>query len=195
MMEEFHYCVQCGQPLVQKIPEGDTHERAVCESCGHIHYSNPKNICGCILEWQGKILLCKRAIEPRYGYWTFPAGFMENKETAAAGAAREAEEEACAQSADMTLFGLYNLPRISQVYLLYRGTLVDGQASPGEESLETGLYEESEIPWDDLAFPVVTEGLQRYFEDRRQNHFKVHTGTLAWHPDRGTLLSDYQSIG
>ena len=177
-----NFCSECGERTERKIPEGDTHERDVCTVCATIFYSNPKNVCGCILEWEGKILLCKRAIEPRLGYWTVPAGFMENLETTAEGAAREAMEEANAEADDLTFFGLYNLPRISQVYIMYRGTLRDGNASVGPESLEVGLYEESDIPWDDLAFPVVVESLQRYLEDRRNGHFRMHRADIYSRP-------------
>jgi len=115
------YCSECSHATINKIPEGDNRERHVCSSCDTIHYQNPKNVCGCILEWENKVLLCKRAIEPRYGYWTLPAGFMENNETTMEGAAREAFEEANATAVSLRLFGLYNLPRISQVYLMFQG--------------------------------------------------------------------------
>ncbi|MEM7208746.1 MAG: NUDIX hydrolase [Pseudomonadota bacterium] len=176
------YCSDCGGDIEFRIPDGDNRERAVCTRCAMIHYSNPKNVCGCILEWQGKILLCKRAIEPRYGYWTVPAGFMENGETTHAGAAREAFEEAEAHCDDLQLFALYSLPRISQVYVMYRGTLRDGFCAPGIESLDVGLYEEDEIPWDVLAFPVVIESLQRYFEDRKNGQFNVHCADIHSRP-------------
>ncbi len=171
------YCSDCSNKTSVKIPDGDNRERYVCEACNTIHYQNPKNVCGCILEWQGKVLLCKRAIEPRHGYWTLPAGFMENNETTMEGAAREAFEEAHATATDLRLFGLYNLPRISQVYLMFHGELKDGYMKAGDESLEVGLFTETEIPWDKLAFPVVTESLQRYFEDRPDH--KVHVADIG----------------
>lgn len=158
------FCSQCGKSVVTEIPEGDNRERSVCKHCNLVHYENPKIIAGCLLTWEGKVLLCKRAIEPRYGYWTLPAGFMENHETTQDGAAREAYEEACAQTENLRLFAVYNLPRISQVYLMYKGQLQGGHCSVGEESLEVGLFSEAQIPWDELAFPVVTETLNRYFE-------------------------------
>jgi len=163
-MSEIRFCQSCGQPVAQIIPEGDNRLRAVCESCQHIHYENPKNVVGCLLEWHGKVLLCKRSIEPRSGLWTLPAGFMENHETTLDGAAREVREEACAECENLRLFGVYNLPRISQVYFMYFGRLKDGKAAAGEETLEVGLFSQREIPWDELAFPVVTETLTRYFE-------------------------------
>lgn len=158
------FCSQCGESVVIEIPVGDNRERSVCKSCSFIHYENPKNIVGCLLTWEGKVLLCKRAIEPRYGYWTLPAGFMENLETTQDGAAREAYEEAHAGADELRLFAVYNLPRLSQVYLMYKGQLRDGYCKAGEESLEVGLFEEADIPWNELAFPVVTETLNRHFE-------------------------------
>ena len=161
-----NYCSECGSATNLMIPAGDNRERQVCNHCQTIHYQNPKNVCGCILEWQDKVLLCKRAIEPRYGYWTLPAGFMENNETTMEGAARESFEEANATALNLKLFGLYNLPRISQVYIMFVGELKDGYMKAGDESLEVGLFTQDEVPWDNLAFPVVVESLQRYFEDR-----------------------------
>ena len=151
----------------RSIPEGDNRQRRVCTACGYIHYDNPRNIVGCLLDWQGKVLLCKRAIEPRYGLWTLPAGFMENGETTREGAAREAGEEAEAACDDLRLLAVYNLPRISQVYIFFHGELKDGYADAGEETLEVDLFAEADIPWTELAFPVVTEILTQYFERRR----------------------------
>ncbi len=168
------YCPQCGETIVREIPADDNRERDVCSACGSIFYSNPKVVCGCILEWRRDVLLCKRAINPRYGLWTLPAGFMENNETSAEGAAREAVEEANAHCDDLRLFALYNLPQISQVYIIYHGTLRNGEATAGAESLEVGLYKENEIPWDELAFPVVNESLKRYFEDRKKAAMQIH---------------------
>ena len=176
------YCSNCGQSVTKKIPQGDNRERYVCTSCDTIHYQNPKNVVGCLLEWHGKILLCKRAIEPRHGYWTLPAGFMENNETTLEGAAREAREEACAEAEELSLFGVYNLPRISQVYLMFYGRLKNGFAEAGEETLEVGLFDEEEIPWDDLAFPVVTESLQRYYERRQQRSTEVYLADIHSRP-------------
>jgi len=184
-----NYCPECGHQTTTKIPEGDNRERQVCDACNTIHYHNPKNVCGCILEWQGKVLLCKRSIEPRYGYWTLPAGFMENNESTMDGAAREAFEEANATAVNLKLFGLYNLPRISQVYLMFHGELKDGYMKAGEESLDVGLFSSDEIPWDELAFPVVTESLQRYFEDR-PNH-KVHFADIRGRPGAKIEVTRY----
>ena len=130
------FCSSCGSAsITQSIPEGDNRLRFVCSSCEEIFYHNPKIVVGCIAEWQDKILMCKRAIEPRYGKWTLPAGFMENEETVHAAAARETQEEATAEVANMSLYTMYNLPHISQVYVIFRADLVAGKASPGIESL------------------------------------------------------------
>jgi len=158
--------MHCGVACNLVIPEGDNRQRRVCSNCGHIHYENPRNIVGCLLEWQGKVLLCKRAIEPRYGLWTLPAGFMENGETTRDGAAREAGEEAGASCDDLRLMAVYNLPRISQVYILFHGELKNGYAKANEETLEVGLFDEADIPWAQLAFPVMAEALTRFFERR-----------------------------
>ena len=176
------FCMACGHPVRLQIPEGDNRHRKICTSCDHIHYENPKNVVGCLLEWQGKVLLCKRAIEPRRGYWTLPAGFMENEESTIAGAAREAYEEATAQCDDLRLFAVYNLPRISQVYLMFHGRLRDGFAEANEETLEVGLFDESEIPWSELAFPVVVETLTRYYEMREQRDRRVYSADILSRP-------------
>lgn len=181
-MSEIRFCQCCGHAVTQKIPEGDNRPRAVCQSCDFIHYENPKNVVGCLLVWHGKVLLCKRAIEPRHGYWTLPAGFMENQETTLEGAAREAREEACAECDDLRLFGVYNLPRISQVYFMFFGQLKDGKAVAGEETLDVKLFSQSEVPWDDLAFPVVTETLTRYFERRQDRTRGVHYADIFSRP-------------
>jgi len=131
-----NFCSQCGGVVSIRTPDGDTLPRHVCDGCGHIHYSNPKLVVGCIAEWEEKILLCRRAIEPRLGLWTIPAGFMENLETSEQAAARETLEEACAQVSDLVPYGLYDLPKISQVYLIYRARMATPDHGPGHESLE-----------------------------------------------------------
>jgi ADP-ribose pyrophosphatase YjhB (NUDIX family) len=150
-----------------------------------IHYQNPKIVVGCIPVWEDKVLLCRRAIEPRYGLWTVPAGFMENGETSQQGAARETQEEACAQVEVESLYTLFNLPHINQVYLLFRSRLLDLDFAPGEESLEVGLYEEADIPWDEIAFPVVKETLRLYFRDRESGRFPLRGGTIERLPGEG----------
>ena len=172
-MIEINYCNRCGAGVQLRVPDGDNMPRHVCDACGTIQYQNPKIVAGCIPEWQGRILLCKRAIEPRYGLWTIPAGFMENRETVEQAAARETDEEAMARVEIAGLYGVYNIPHISQVYMIFRGELVDGEFAPGPESLETQLYAEEEIPWDEIAFPVVARALERYFEDRRRGVFEA----------------------
>ena len=179
-----NYCSQCGSIVTYTIPEGDSLPRHVCEHCETIHYINPKIITGTIPEWDNKILLCKRAIEPRYGLWTLPAGFMENNETTVQGALRESMEEANAELSELSLFCLFSIPHISQVYMIYRGTLTNGQAHPGIESLEVGLFNENNIPWNDIAFPVISETLKLYYKDKQHGAFKTHTGDIIRHNDQ-----------
>lgn len=174
------FCCHCGAENKYMIPEGDNRERAVCHQCGFIHYQNPNIICGCLPVYGDKVLLCKRAIEPRYGFWTLPAGFMENGETLQEGAARETWEEARATLEDMHLYTVFNLPGIDQVYIIFRANLVEGKHSAGEESLESVLYAESDIPWDELAFPTIKNTLNHYFEDRKTGHFPVRMEDLLY---------------
>jgi len=173
------YCNQCGAEVTGKIPEGDNRLRFVCVSCEEIHYQNPKIVAGCIPEYEGKILLCKRAIEPRYGYWTLPAGFMELEETSHEAALRETLEEANARVAISELYAVFNLPNVSQVYMMYRSQLLDLDFSAGEESLEVKLFTENEIPWDDLAFTTIKYTLKFFFQDQRNKKFRLHTGDIS----------------
>ena len=159
-----NFCSQCGEKVALIIPPEDNRERFVCSACDVVHYQNPNNIAGAILTWKGKVLLCKRAIEPRYGKWTLPAGFMENKETVHQAAARESIEEANANPGHLDLFGVFSIPYISQVHLMFSGPLLDDNVSPGIESLEVGLFSEAEIPWDELSFPVVGHSLKLFFK-------------------------------
>lgn len=178
------YCPYCGQLVEACIPPGDERLRAVCKACGYIHYENPRLVLGAILEWEGKILLCRRAIAPRMGMWTLPAGFMENGESMLEAALRETKEEARAEMEAAELFAFIDVPGVSQVHVFYRGKLVAGQHLPGEESLETALFPESEIPWDDLAFPTVSSCLKYYFADRQKGVFTCHQTTLTgWRLD------------
>lgn len=172
------HCTQCGAKVELRIPEGDSHLRHVCPQCGEIHYINPKLVVGCIAEWEDRILLCRRAIEPRYGLWTLPAGFMENGESTSQAASRETLEEACARVKIEQLFTLVNIPHISQVHLFYRGPLLDADFGAGEESLETRLFSENEIPWGQLAFSSVALCLETYFKDRHAGRFGFHEATL-----------------
>lgn len=176
------FCSECGQSVSKKIPEGDDRPRYVCDSCDTIHYHNPRVIVGTIPVVGDKVLLCRRAIEPRKGFWTVPAGFMENGETIQQGAERETWEEAGAKVTNARLYRLFDLPYINQVYLFYLGDL-DGGYSAGPESLEVELFDQQEIPWDEIAFPVVTEALVEFFADIRSGEFPVRVSEVSpdWH--------------
>ena len=174
------YCAECGAPVELRLPQDDNRERHVCTICTTIHYENPKLIVGAIPEWEdGRILLCRRAIEPRHGLWTLPAGFMENNETTAEAAARETLEEANARVTIGELYSMHNLSYINQVHLLYRSRLLDLDFSPGIESLEVELFGENDIPWKTLAFRPVKFTLQRYFSDRKNGSFHFFNTDLA----------------
>ena len=162
-----------------QVPTGDNRPRHVCTVCAAVHYQNPKIVVGAIPEWQDQILLCRRAIEPRYGFWTLPAGFLERGETTLAGAARETLEEANARIEIGHLYSLFNLPHIDQVYMLFRARLLDLDFGPGEESLEVRLFAETEIPWDELAFPVVRETLNLFFSDRADGRSGLRLGDIV----------------
>jgi ADP-ribose pyrophosphatase YjhB (NUDIX family) len=164
-----NYCSECGQAVARQVPKGDNRERSVCPSCGVVHYVNPKIVVGCVPERDGRILLCKRAIEPRYGYWTVPAGFMELGESTAQGAARETLEEACAEVEIGHLFASVDVVDAGQVHMFYTASLL-GDFAAGEESLDVAMYSEAEIPWDDIAFHSGRYALQKYFEDKGQNN-------------------------
>ena len=172
------YCSLCGAPVVHKIPAGESLLRYVCEACQTIHYQNPKIVAGCIPEWDDHILLCRRAIEPQVGFWTFPAGFMENDETTEDAAVRETWEEAQAELEITALYAVYTLTHVNQVYLVFRGRLTSPQFGIGIESQEVQLVHPDKIPWDQLAFPVIQETLQRYVDDLRSGHFGVHVGKI-----------------
>jgi ADP-ribose pyrophosphatase YjhB (NUDIX family) len=174
-----NFCSQCGHKTTEQIPLGDHQLRQVCEHCRAIHYVNPKVICGALALWEDKVLLCRRAIEPRYGLWTLPAGYMELYETMEQGAARETREEAEAEVEVEQLYCMYNIPRIGQIYVLFKAKLIDGQFGAGEETIESRLFSEDEIPWDDLAFPSVERTLRHYFADRQQTQFPMHLETLG----------------
>jgi ADP-ribose pyrophosphatase YjhB (NUDIX family) len=168
------YCPSCGHPVAFLIPPGDNRPRAVCGHCGEIHYHNPRVIVGCVPEWQGCILLCRRAIEPRRGFWTVPAGFLENGESLQAGAARESLEEACARVEIGTLLAVVNVLHAEQVHVMFRARLLRPEFASGEESLEVGLFEEERIPWGEIAFPSVRFALQRFLTDRRSGAEDLH---------------------
>lgn len=172
------FCNSCGSPVTHRVPDGDALPRAVCNACNHIQYENPKMVVGCVPVWEDRIVLCKRAIEPRYGLWTLPAGFMENGESASQGAAREAMEEANAKVEIQDLYTVYSLPMISQVYMMFRAKLLDPNVSPGIESLEVKLVREDEVPWKELAFTMVRRTLEHYYEDRKSGTFPTRFGDI-----------------
>ncbi|MFT6275368.1 MAG: ADP-ribose pyrophosphatase YjhB (NUDIX family) [Halioglobus sp.] len=178
------FCPNCGTTTTKQIPEGDDRERHVCAACVLIHYSNPKVIVGCVPYYEGRILLCKRAIEPRRNYWTLPAGFMENGETTSQGAARETWEEARARVSNLELYRIFDVPYISQVYMFYRCDLDRGEFGVGPESLETELFEEKDIPWDNIAFPVIHKTLKSFFIDEARGEFPVEVSAIDYKPRR-----------
>ena len=170
------HCRDCGSAVIYRIPDdGDTKERAICTQCHAVHYENPLNVVGTVPYLDDKVLLCKRNIEPRWGKWTLPAGFMELGESTQQGAARETDEEAGAQIEMEALFSLLSVPRVGQVHLFYRARLLNDQFNPGYETLEARLFTEDQIPWDEIAFRTVRETLLRFFNDRRAGAFQVHT--------------------
>lgn len=173
------HCRACGTKVDYVVPAEDNRPRAVCPNCATIHYENPLNVVGTVPVWQDQVLLCKRAIEPRYGLWTLPAGFMELGETTAEGALRETDEEAGAKVELEGLFTVLNVVRVGQVHLFYRARMTDPSLNPGSETLEARLFREDEIPWDELAFRTVRETLLRYFEDRRTGRYEVHCADIA----------------
>lgn len=172
------HCTQCGALLERRVPPGDDRERSVCPACGHVHYVNPKLVVGCVIEEHGRLLLCRRSIEPRAGLWTVPAGYLELGETAAAGAAREAREEACAEVEVLAPYALMNLTFVGQIYLLFRARLTDGRFAAGDETLEARLFAEEEIPWEEIAFASVEETLRLYLADRPAGRFPFHMGDI-----------------
>ena len=169
------HCKACGASVRYRLPDdGDTKERAVCTACHTVHYENPLNVVGTVPVWGDKVLLCKRNIEPRFGKWTLPAGFMELGETVAQGAARETTEEAGAQFELLELFSMMNVVRVGQVHFFYRARLTSDTFNPGHETIEARLFAQHEIPWDEIAFRTVKETLQHYFADAQTQQFKLH---------------------
>ena len=172
------FCSQCGRLVTLTVPVDDDRPRHVCPSCGAIHYQNPKLVVGCIPVWAGRILMCCRDIEPRRGYWTLPAGFLENGETAAAGARRETLEETGATVAELTPYLMVDIVHIHQIYLMFRSRLLAPDFYPTRESSEVKLFEEEDIPWDDIAFKVVEKTLQCYLKDRISGRFAFRTDRI-----------------
>lgn len=174
------HCKNCGTAVVYRLPDdGDTKQRAVCPSCVTVHYENPLNVVGTVPHYGDRVLLCKRNIEPRHGKWTLPAGFMELHETLAQGAARETVEEAGAQFEMEGLFSIVNVSPVGQVHFFYKARLTSDQFDPGYETIEARLFEEAEIPWDEIAFKTVKETLRRYFSDRQAGSFSIHSIDLG----------------
>lgn len=192
------FCSECAYPVTLLIPPDDNRPRYVCQQCGIIHYQNPKMVIGAIPVWEQddevRILLCKRAIEPRYGYWTLPAGFMENNETTTQAAMRETEEEAGARIQLHSLFSLVNVPHIHQVHMFYRASLLDLNYSAGIESLEVRLFTEAAIPWEDLAFHTVAYTLQCFFADLKKvqegHHYGLHLHDIFKSPEPANRITE-----
>ena len=173
------FCSHCGSPALEfRVPAGDTLARYMCSACSTVHYQNPKVVVGCLPVWDDKVLLCQRAIEPRRGLWTLPAGFLENGETISAGAERETLEEAKAHVDIGPLYTLISLPHINQLYVLFRARLVDLDFGPGAESLDVRLFDEADIPWGELAFRTIARTLRNFFLDRKLGAFPVHVSAL-----------------
>jgi len=180
-----NFCSNCGKSVTLRIPEGDNRLRYCCSACDVIHYQNPRLVVGTIPMWNNQVLLCRRAIEPRHGYWTLPAGFMENEETVAAGAERETTEEAGARIVLGPMFSMIDVVHVHQVHVFFRARLLDTEFDPGPESLEVQLFHEAEIPWNDLAFRTVSLTLQRHFEQLRlygDTHFELYTDVVTHLP-------------
>ena len=169
-----NHCSHCGELLTRAVPPGDDRERHICPACGRIHYRNPRMVVGCIPLWKERLLLCRRAIEPRHGTWTIPAGYLETGESVEEGARREMMEEARATAETLQPYGLYNIRQVSQVYLIFIASLASQVFGAGEETIEARLFDEDEIPWDDLSFPVVETTLKHFFEDVKRGTFPFH---------------------
>jgi ADP-ribose pyrophosphatase YjhB (NUDIX family) len=177
-MRRIKHCPQCGAAVAYAVPADDNRERAVCPSCKTIHYENPLNVVGTVPVWGEQVLLCKRAIEPRHGFWTLPAGFMELGETVADGAIRETVEEAGAKIELQDLFTVMNVVRVGQVHLFYRARMLDTTLDPGPETLEARLFHEHEIPWDEIAFRTVRETLRHFFDCRHNGSYPLLSGDI-----------------
>lgn len=172
------YCSACGAQVALRVPTGDSLPRFICGACNTIHYENPKLVVGSIPAWEDKILMCRRAIEPRYGFWTLPAGFMENHESTEQAAVRETQEEADAEIEIGPLYTVWSIPHISQVHLFFRSRLLNLDFKAGSESLEVALFREAEMPWEQLAFASVRDTLKHYYRDRRIGVYGFHSGDI-----------------
>jgi len=176
----YRFCSNCGSPISLEEVEGDSIKRYYCKKCDTIHYTNPKLIVGVLPYWEDRVLLCRRAIEPRKGYWNIPAGFLENNELAEDGAKRECWEEAEAKVDIEGVLAVYSLPQANQVYIHFHGHLLDGAYGVGVESTETQLFREEDIPWDEIAFASSSFALKKYFKDRREGKIHAHIGSFRW---------------
>jgi ADP-ribose pyrophosphatase YjhB (NUDIX family) len=176
---QIKHCRACGTAVEHRVPADDNRERAVCPACGTVHYQNPINVVGTVPVWQDKVLLCRRNIEPRHGFWTLPAGFMELGETSEQGALRETDEEAGARIELMGLFTVLNVVHVGQVHLYYRARMLSPELNPGPETIEAALFSEATIPWDQLAFRTVRHTLEHFFADRRRGQFGIHCADIT----------------
>jgi len=176
---QIKHCRSCGAAVEYLVPDDDNRPRAVCPTCGTIHYENPLNVVGTVPVFGDRVLLCRRNIEPRYGKWTLPAGFMELGETVEQGAIRETIEESGAHIETEGLFSLLNVVRVGQVHFFYRARLVDAHVDPGPETIEAQLFTEDEIPWDEIAFRTVETTLRLYFQDRKSGAFTLHCADIS----------------
>jgi ADP-ribose pyrophosphatase YjhB (NUDIX family) len=179
LLRPTRHCRLCGAPVAYRVPVDDNRERAVCTSCGEIHYHNPINVVGTVPVWGDQVLLCRRAIEPRRGLWTLPAGFLELGESTEQGALRETDEEAGARIELQDLFTMISVLRAGQVHLFYRARMLDTSLAPGPETLEARLFAEAEVPWEEIAFRTVRMTLEHFFEDRRNGAFPLHSASLG----------------
>lgn len=177
--DQLNFCSKCGVSLTFRIPPGDDRPRYVCDDCLTIHYQNPKMVVGAIPVWEDKVLLCQRAIEPQYGKWTLPAGYLENGESVENGAIRETREEAGATIDIVQPFALYSLTFVSHIYFMFYAKLYRPNFSPGEESLSVKLFSEEDIPWEEISFKVIKKTLTHFFIDRRKGKFSFHMGDIA----------------
>ena len=183
-----NFCSVCGHAVSLRVPAGDNRPRYCCDGCGTVHYQNPKLVVGTLPVWRDQVLLCRRAIEPRLGFWTLPAGFLEIGETTADGALRETIEEAGAHIVLGPLFTMLDVVHVHQVHLFYRAELLDVEFEPGEESLEVRLFSEADVPWDEIAFRTISVTLAHFFADRAGGVFEVHTGAIEWPQKKAAAL-------
>lgn len=189
------FCSRCGGEAEQVVPEGDSRPRAVCTKCHHIHYDNPRMVVGCLVEDAGRVLMCKRAIDPRSGYWTLPGGFLELGETSQQGAIRETLEEANAVVEVVAPYTQFDIPSIGQIYMFYRARMLGPEFGAGPESLEVTWMTPQQLPWDELAFSVVRETLQLWVGERDSGVFGIHRGVVERNAEGRYVLVDHRVHG